>query len=132
MISNRDIDCRNCDVVLEYITPSDSFRLPRINSAETRLHLSSASQPLPSTAFLQRSSISQPLIVANRSVFRARILYGHTHIFRVKLSVPCASVYSISCFRANARFDNSETVVPIVIPNGYVTVIMNGSNRNLV
>lgn len=112
-------------MIVQYV---DSFLVRKQPSADPGTlgapgilpQLTSASSSSP---HLHSASMVQPVVVADRLRTRATIAFGCTHIFDIRLSVYCSSVYDIGRFRAVGQFDGDLTEVPIRVPCAYVTVI---------
>uniref|UniRef100_A0A0R3S1Y1 Trafficking protein particle complex subunit 8 n=1 Tax=Elaeophora elaphi TaxID=1147741 RepID=A0A0R3S1Y1_9BILA len=120
-ITNDDIlHRRNCTVTIHFM---DS------NLVRKQTENTNASGFLPqninssSSSYVHSSLALQPVVVADRSHMHATVAFGCTHIFDIRLTVYCPSIYDIGRFQAVGLFDGDGTEVPIYVPPTYVTVI---------
>lgn len=122
-IINCDRRRRNCDLVLRFVASTESAH-SRLES--TRAHETSASMtslPLMQSTAVSNNAVRQSLMVADRAVSRAVLPFGQKHVFNIRVSVACASVYEVDCFEVSARFEGDENELSLALPTAYATVI---------
>uniref|UniRef100_A0A915PJT5 Trafficking protein particle complex subunit 8 n=1 Tax=Setaria digitata TaxID=48799 RepID=A0A915PJT5_9BILA len=122
-ITNDDIyHRRSCTIAIHFL--DSSLVRKRIGDPENSVsgfcpqNVTSAS-----STYVHSSSASQPVIIADHSRMHGKIIFGHTQIFDVRLTVYCPSIYDIGRFQIVGLFDGDRNEVPIRVPPTYVTVI---------
>ncbi|VDN07274.1 unnamed protein product [Thelazia callipaeda] len=123
-VTNNDICRRSCTITIHFL---DFYLGKQTTDSETNSAIISESLHKcvvpPSDSSNHSPTSLQAAIVANRLCMHARVGFGCTQMFDVRLTVYCPSIYDIGCFRIVGLFDGDRTEVPIHVPSTYITVI---------
>ncbi|VDM43662.1 unnamed protein product [Toxocara canis] len=122
-VMNCDRRHRSCELLLRFSVPDQIAANHLEATRERQTSASMTSLPLMQSTAVSSATMRQPLMVADRTVCRAKLPYGEKHVFSIRLSVACASVYEVDCFEANAKFEGDERELSLTLPTAYATVI---------